>query len=159
MDAFFRGCQNKFAALMASGQQCKSLYQAVRRTKANLHDQKIIGKPSFGVRQVSFQEEKGSPVRPGTAGVLDMEALAKVIATTVKEAMSVALRSSPNRFGNSGSPRQCFACKKEGHIIRDCPDRASTPPRSPERPPIKCYSCGKPGHISRNCLSSPKAGN
>ena len=77
----------------------------MKHTKANLHDQKIIGKPSFGVQQVSFQEGQGSPTDPGTTGGIDMEALAKVVSFAIKEAMSSSLKASPNRSYNPGSPK------------------------------------------------------
>ena len=35
--------------------------------------------------------------------------------------------------------RQCYHCRRTGHLQRDCPFRD------------RCFTCGRPGHIAKNC--------
>ena len=62
IDAFLRGCYNKFAAILASNAGPKTLYQAARRVNKCEHSQRSIGKPLLGVRQVNFSVE-GVPTK------------------------------------------------------------------------------------------------
>lgn len=48
VDDFFRGCSNTFAALTAASRRCYTLHRTVKWTKECIHDQKAIGKPTFG---------------------------------------------------------------------------------------------------------------
>lgn len=51
-------------------------------------------------------------------------------------AAAVDTGSRPNNVLN------CWRCRKEGHISRDCPVQRST---------LKCFSCRGEGHFSRQC--------
>lgn len=65
-------------------------------------------------------------------------------------------KASPNRWkkfdktvvdttgsNSEASPASCWACKKTGHLSRDCPDKASRK--------TVCFGCGVEGHIRPNC--------
>ncbi|CAI6333141.1 unnamed protein product [Periconia digitata] len=46
------------------------------------------------------------------------------------------------------APIVCYACKKEGHIGRDCPTSKG------KQIPIVCFACKKGGHMARDCPSA-----
>ena len=45
------------------------------------------------------------------------------------------------------APKECYGCKKTGHISRDCPE-------GEKRAPIECHKCHETGHMARNCSSN-----
>ena len=44
----------------------------------------------------------------------------------------------------------CHACRKPGHIVRECPNLKADRPI--------CYNCQKPGHLARNCTAKRNDG-
>ena len=160
MDAFLKGCSNKFAALAASGSKLRSLQHAVRKVKGSIHDQKSIGKPQYQVRQVNFEEKSpvtSPPASPSGKKLStgQISELAEIVTVAVKTALASLMKPASGELAgavrNPGSPRGCFICRAEGHYARDCPRRPnlpSSPSRgtSPNRV-IKCYFCGQEGHV------------
>ena len=164
MDAFLKGCNNKFAALVASGTKLRSLQHAVRKVKGSIHDQKSIGKPQYQVRQVNFDESStlaSPPTSPSGKKMSTGQAseLAEIVTVAVKTALASLMKPAPGGLPeanrNPGSPRGCFICRAEGHFARDCPRRTnlpSSPSRgtSPNRP-ITCDFCDQEGHFLNTC--------
>ena len=168
VDAFLRGCNNKFAAVLASGHKLKTLRKAVRKVKAGIHDQKSIGKLQYSVRQVNFEEgvaavtQSVSPIFKKFEGTQAAE-LSEIVAAAVKSALSALLKPRSSEFTVGSryppSPRGCFICKSEGHYARECPKRASSPSSpargtSPTRN-LNCYICDQKGHFANACPKKP----
>ncbi len=155
VDAFFRGCKDKLAAMIVMGTNPKTLSQAVRRIKNAIQDQRVLGKQSI-TRQVSFQESPPStPVK--TKNLPDAD-LAEMITQAVMKAFDSKKIDNPSdRLARSSSPKQCFSCGSRGHFARECPRRSSSqsPVRSPRRD-LTCFRCGESGHFARAC-ENPKA--
>jgi hypothetical protein len=51
-------------------------------------------------------------------------------------------------LGKSQSPRKCPNCKKDEHLLKDCPDKR------------KCFGCGSDAHMRKDCPKfAPPTGN
>jgi hypothetical protein len=69
-------------------------------------------------------------------------------------------------LGRNNRSTRCYACNKEGHIQRNCPDLYGSSKPSSDPPPaattapavprgsVRCYTCDETGHISTYCPKS-----
>ena len=175
VDAFFRGCKEKAAVVLALEKEPKSMHAAVQAVKKSLHNQKLMGKPSYLTRHVSFEDFTGEPAvrnlssqegRPDK----QLEKAVQEISVKVSENFDRMIAKLPYLFEGSqatggstlainqasterpSSPGRlsgCFKCGKPGHMMRDC--RSSSPAR-----PITCQLCDKVGHVAKDCYSLKK---
>lgn len=60
-----------------------------------------------------------------------------------------------NSYGGGSGGGQCYTCKEEGHMSRNCPNRDSSQGSSSNG----CFNCGESGHFKSNCPNPPKSSN
>ena len=92
------------------------------------------------------EEEIGTALTQVTALI---KAAADQLKTEFREPDSS--RNTPQR-----ETRQCYECKKVGHIARNCRQKRRNS-RAAYQP--KCYNCGRPGHKQAECRSPPRQRN
>jgi hypothetical protein len=58
---------------------------------------------------------------------------------------------------NFKDTRECFRCKKKGHLIKDCPESESeSESESSDSEEVECAECGGAGHVAVECPTRAK---
>ena len=163
VEAFLRGCKDKYAAEMAMEKEPLTIFDAVEYVKnSSSNHQALFGsKGHVTTRHVSFSEAESLDVKVASVDSSDDQRLKKVeeqlgsrlskveqnvskVEQNVSELLSLVKErfhsTSPNTGYRSGSPMgsslsevECFHCHKKGHFQRNCPDRPRS--RSPSPSP------------------------
>ena len=161
VDVFLRGCKDKTAAYSASEKDPKNIYQALKYVKSSVYNQKLIGKPSYMSRQVSFQTPVDNSVTKNDSNSLFDSSIRKLGDTLnqFSAAFKAFSDSSPGKtHASNPSTHRCYNCGSYGHFMKDCPHpkKPTSPPnspspRSPSPSPIQCFNCKDFGHIQKDC--------
>jgi len=99
-----------------------------------------------------------------------MEPTTSIAAAKLADDYELARKSTdggPKRTEKPQGPRQCFTCRKTGHLAQECPKpktEISTPamvketkppgPKTEKRTEWKCFNCREKEHISWRCPSN-----
>ena len=113
-DAFLRGCKDKLASLLAAGNEPETLDDALELVYRHVENQKFIGKPFLGIRQVGFEVDDSNDLEsPGpnpsyphshnssiegpvnSVPPLTLEQIAQVIEESMRKALVSVVRSKP----------------------------------------------------------------
>jgi hypothetical protein len=148
VEAFLRGCKDKYAAEMAMEKEPVTIFDAVEYVKNSSSNHQAL----FGSKgHVSFSEAEPLDVKVASVDSGAEQRLKKVeeqlgsrlsnVEQNVSELLSLVkerLRStSPNSgyrsTGSSLSEVECFHCHKKGHFQRTCPDRPRSRSPSPSQ--------------------------
>ncbi len=81
------------------------------------------------------------------------QALQEVLKANEERSTSAAQRSGvpaevKQKPAGAWTPRRCFNCNEEGHMVANC--------TKPPRPPPTCFNCNEVGHLAKYCLKPVK---
>jgi hypothetical protein len=162
VDHFLTGCKDRQAALIANLIPPRTISQALKKVKEQIHSLRTYQSSKSLVRHVMFEDEyMVDEVRPGNNRRSYSPSLPPTPqreATLATDPKLGTTKSTESTVSTPGSPSfredlqrligETLRRSIQGELRKL---REQSPSRYPMSPPRGCFKCGKTGHFKRDC--------